>query len=241
MRIYQPVPMAVNHSIILDPNASHHLSRVLRVTRNDPIILFNGQGGEYEGRITHIDKKQVTVQLEKFTDKKIESPLTLYLAQGISRGDKMDYTMQKAVELGVKKIFPLFTEYCNVKLDKERSEKRLRHWQEIVIHACQQSGRTEVPEIAFPQTFAEWMETVTADHRLVLSPTGTHHLTDFTLPAKEASVVVLIGSEGGLSEQEEAIAVRNQFLPVNIGPRILRTETAAVAVLAIMQARFGDM
>lgn len=240
MRIFQPLTLQPNSSIQLDEAATHHVSRVLRAKIGNSLIIFNGEGGEYDGVITHIDKKKVTVQINTFNPREAESSLELYLAQGISRGEKMDYTIQKAVELGVKKIFPLSTERCNVKLDEERREKRLLHWCSIIISACEQSGRNHVPEIQLPQSLEKFLEEVTADWKFVLAPQAEKKLTYFPIQ-KNSSVVLLIGPEGGLSDNEITLAVQHGFLPLNLGPRILRTETAAVVALSALQCYAGDM
>lgn len=239
-RIYQPIPLQSGDELSLSEQASHHLGRVLRATIQDEITLFNGKGGEYQATITRIDKKSVTVKIGAFNPRESESPLELYLAQGISRGEKMDYTIQKAVELGVKKIIPLFTERCNVKLDEERRDKRLQHWQSIVISACEQSGRNRVPEVVAPQSLDRWLQAVDADWAFVLSPHVSGKLSDTLIPAK-SRVVLLIGPEGGLSESEMNATSQKKFLPLNLGPRILRTETAAVAAITALQCFFGDM
>src|SRR5262245_56677844 len=140
IRVYQPVHLAIGSKIHLDEKATHHLARVLRCQVNEQLVLFNGEGGEYRGQITEISKKDISVEILNYVPREAESTLELYLTQGISRGEKMDYTIQKEVELGVKKIIPLFTERCNVKLDETRRHKRLQHWQSIVINACEQSG-----------------------------------------------------------------------------------------------------
>ena len=237
-RIYQPINLTVQTTIGLDEKASHHVARVLRARVGDTLTLFNGQGGEYIAVIKQIDKRQVTVEITEFSDRDVESPLNLYLAQGIARGEKMDFIMQKAVELGVKKIFPLITERCNVRLDNEREEKRLQHWQAIAISACEQSGRNIIPEVMAPQTFMSWLPQVKAEQRFVLSP----HRQE-KLPARLStltSVVLLIGPEGGLSDNEVATAMQHQFLPLNLGPRVLRTETAPIAALSVLQFYCGD-
>jgi 16S rRNA (uracil1498-N3)-methyltransferase len=230
-RIYQAIPLTISSTIQLDAEASHHLARVLRASVSDPVIVFNGQGDEYAGTIIRIDKKYVTVELTKQFVRSAESTLEIWLAQGISRGEKMDFTIQKAVELGVSKIIPLFTERCNVKLDQERSEKRLKHWQSVVISACEQSGRNQVPEVLPPNILDAWLKTIQADYCFVLSPVAEHKLKKQTIPPG-ARVILLIGPEGGLSEREIQSATEQGFLPLNLGPRVLRTETAALADMA---------
>ncbi len=239
-RIYQASQLTEHAIVTLDECASHHVARVLRAKVGEPVVLFNGQGGEYAGVITEINKKTVTVTLNEFLDREAESALDIWLAQGISRGEKMDYTIQKAVELGVKQIIPLYTERCNVKLDKDRSEKRLQHWQSIIISACEQSGRNHIPAIQGPQSLESWLPHVVADCCLVLSPYAAHSLkTEPLLVSKP--IILLIGPEGGLSDKEIQLAEQHHFRSVNLGPRILRTETAALAAISALQSLFGDM
>lgn len=239
-RIYQNCPLTEYSTVTLDELASHHLARVLRAKVGEKVVLFNGQGDEYSAVIQDIHKKTVCVEVLKKIQRDVESALDLSLAQGISRGEKMDYTIQKAVELGVKRIIPLFTERCNVKLDSERGEKRLQHWQSIIISACEQSGRNCIPDIHMPGTLESWLPTVTADHRLVLSPYAKSRLKDQPIQSS-ARVVLLIGPEGGLSDKEIALAEQFDFLPLNLGQRVLRTETAALAAISALQSVFGDM
>lgn len=239
-RIYQAIPLKPDSTVQLDDAATHHIARVLRAKVGDEVVLFNGEGSEFPGTISHIDKKTVTVQIEKKIDRDAESPLELYLAQGISRGEKMDYTIQKAVELGVKKIFPLLTERCNVKLDDERRDKRFQHWRSIVIGACEQSGRNRIPEILAPQTLPQFLDTIEADWKFVLAPQAEKKLSESAIQ-KTSRVVLLIGPEGGLSEREIELAQKKNFLTLNLGPRILRTETAAVAAMSALQFYAGDL
>jgi len=240
-RIYQTTLLNPNSLIQLDEQASHHLARVLRASVKDPVVIFNGQGGEYSGTIARIDKRHVTVELKEHIVREVESSLDIWLAQGISRGEKMDYTIQKAIELGVNKIIPLFTERCNVKLDRERSEKRHQHWQSIAISACEQSGRNRVPEVVLPEMIDTWLSShVQADYCFALSPSAVHTLRKQAVP-HHARIVLLIGPEGGLSSREIENTARQGFLPLNLGPRILRTETAAIAAITALQCCFGDM
>lgn len=236
-RIYQAIPLRLNQTITLDEKASHHLARVLRVNVEDNIIVFNGEGGEYEAVIKKIDKKTVHVDIVNFHPQDRESPLDIYLAQGIARGEKMDFIVQKAVELGVKKIIPLITERCNVRLDQEREEKRLLHWRAVAISACEQSGRNRIPDVSAPMALVDWLPQAKADKCFILAP---HAETKLSETNKPASIALLIGSEGGLSEKEIDLACQHHFIPLNLGPRILRTETAPVAALAILQMKFGD-
>jgi 16S rRNA (uracil1498-N3)-methyltransferase len=238
-RIYQSVELSVASSVRLDEKASHHLARVLRASVGDKIILFNGQGGEFSAVITQIDKKSVTVSLTEFIPREVESPINIHLAQGMARGEKMDFIVQKAVELGATRITPLLTERCNVRLDSAREEKRVQHWQAVVTSACEQSGRNRLPELDAPLSLKDWLSQVKADYCFVLSPHVKQKLPAKTLP-DHAVIVVLIGPEGGLSDHEVNMAIDHGFLPLNLGPRVLRTETAAIAAIAALQLQYGD-
>jgi 16S rRNA (uracil1498-N3)-methyltransferase len=261
-RIYQAIPLNVSATIRLDEKASHHLARVLRAKVGEELVLFNGQGGEYSAVIAHIDKKGVDVKLNEFVSREAESPLQIELAQGLARGEKMDFIVQKAVELGVAKILPVMTERCNVRLDVQREEKRLQHWQAVVVSACEQCGRNRLPQLEATVSLPEWLPKVEADYKFVLSPHLQNEIVNVqtkaaalqelqnqapkrqnqapSLPAN-TRIVLLIGPEGGLSDQEVAAALAQGFLPLNLGPRILRTETASIAAIAALQARYGDL
>lgn len=239
-RVYQAQALALNKTIRLDEKASHHIARVLRANINDVVTVFNGEGGEYQGIIKNIEKKGVDVELIKFDERTVESPIQIYLAQGIARGEKMDYIIQKAVELGVSKLFPLITERCNVRLDNEREEKRMQHWQSVIISACEQSGRNYLPEMVAPQSLEYFLKNVRADKCFVTSPYSQHKLMQDTVN-QDQSIVLLVGPEGGLSDAEIKLSVAHQFIELNLGPRILRTETAGLAAIAILQSHFGDM
>jgi 16S rRNA (uracil1498-N3)-methyltransferase len=239
-RIYQPIELICGTAVELDAKASHHIASVMRAKVGEYLTLFNGRGGEYRSVIEKIHKRNIICQIEEFNSNEVESPLELYLAQGISRGEKMDYVIQKAVELGVKKIIPLLTERCTIKLDEDRSAKRFQHWQSIIISACEQSGRNYLPELLPPMTLENSFYSIQADHRFVLAPTVSGKLKETGIQSTQR-VIVLIGPEGGLSEREISQACQQGFLPLNLGPRILRTETAAVAAITALQCIFGDM
>ncbi len=240
IRIYQNFPLSDNAVIDLDTAASHHVARVLRAQIGEKLVIFNGQGGEYPADIIGIDKKKVTIKTQLFSPRCVESPLNVCLAQGISRSEKMDFTIQKAVELGVKCIVPLLTERTTIKLKEERSQKRVEHWQSVIVSACEQSGRNILPKLLPPQLLSSWLPSAKADERFVLSPTARRKLSTFQV-ANNASVIVLVGPEGGLSDKEIHIANQHGFAELNLGPRILRTETAGLAVLSALQSCFGDL
>lgn len=237
-RVYQDSALQLNSEIILSPEASHHILRVLRLKEGDLITVFNGEAGEYQAKLLHVAKQQAHVLLEKYIDRSVESPLQIHLGQGISRGEKMDYTIQKAVELGVAKITPLFTERCGVKLTAERLSKRVQHWQAIAISACEQSGRNTIPQILAPQNFSVWLEQRAEQIRIMLDPCAKNSWED--LPKQIHTLAFAVGPEGGLTDAELVLAERKNFISLPLGPRILRTETAGLAAIAVMQSRWGD-
>lgn len=239
-RIYFPFPLQSGAPVTLGQQAARHVLRVLRLQPGDALVLFNGQPlnnryGEYQA--TLLDAKGA-VRIGEFVARDTESPLTITLAQGVSRGERMDYAVQKAAELGVTRIAPLITEFCVVKVHEERKQKRLDHWRGIAVAACEQSGRVHVPDIAAPQTFNAWLPTVHAATKLVLDPFAA--LTLPQLPKPQGEIIVLAGPEGGLSDAEVMQAKQAGFVPVRLGPRILRTETVPAAALAAMQTLWGD-
>ncbi|OZB13787.1 MAG: 16S rRNA (uracil(1498)-N(3))-methyltransferase [Marinobacter sp. 34-60-7] len=237
-RIYTDSPMTAGSTCELDDNAANHVGRVLRMQAGQALRLFNGDGQDYEAVIRDAGKKHVQVEVTGATANTTESPLNIVLAQTLSKGDRMDYAVQKAVEMGATTIAPLTTERCDVKLKGDREDKRLRHWQQVAISAAEQCGRARVPDILPVMTVPEWLEHAqTCDLKLVL-----HHRTEQSLAnlTKPASVALMIGPEGGLTSDEIILAERNGFLPVALGPRVLRTETAPVAAIALCQWLWGD-
>lgn len=239
-RIYINVPLAVDTTIQLDEHAFQHTVKVLRLRESSEIILFNGQGGEYPATLTEVSKKQAIAHINSFTDKNTESALSIHLALGISKGERMDIAIQKAVELGVSDITPLYTERCVVTLDTKREIKRLEHWQGIITSACEQSGRNHLPELHSPIDIRRNFSALPDSKlKLTLSPYATHSLMHVEKPADE--VLILIGPEGGLSEQEVHTATQHNFEPVRMGPRILRTETAAITAISTIQMLWGDL
>jgi len=238
-RIYCASKLKPNSKVTLGVKVSNHILHVLRLKLGSPLILFDGIGGEYDAQLFAIDKLRVIAKVEEFISREAESPLRIYLGQGISRGEKMDYIIQKAVELGVYKITPLFTEYCNVKLSGERLQKRLQHWQSIAISACEQSGRNRIPSIDCAQNLPTWITQRKSDISLTLYHRANQTLAH--LPRKINTVTILVGPEGGLSDHEMEFTQRYNFVPICFGPRILRTETAALTAISILQSKWGDM
>lgn len=242
-RIYQTQPLAADSLIALSDDAVQHVARVLRMQPGQQLQLFNGDGHFYSGEIVSADKRQVQVQLQQAEPVHNESPLAIHLGQGISRGDRMDFVLQKSVELGVASITPLFTERCGVKLSGDRLEKKQQQWQKIVIAACEQSGRAVVPEVHPALPIAQWFQQASAAVRLTLDPYAPRALRELPLEAssERTNIQLLIGPEGGLTDAEVAQAQQSDFLPVRLGPRVLRTETAALTALSVLQYEFGDL
>jgi 16S rRNA (uracil1498-N3)-methyltransferase len=238
-RVYLPGDIAAHGVCRLAPEQSHHLAHVLRLAGGDAVVAFDGTGHEYDAIIERISKSGVTLTVGEPRAVDRESPLDVTLAQGISSGERMDYTIQKAVELGVHAIQPLGTERSIVRLDAERAAKRVSHWQSVVIAACEQCGRNRVPQVFPISPFTRWLGSIAAgSRRFLLSPVAASRLADVERPPE--SVILLVGPEGGLAPREHADAQAAGFTAVRLGPRVLRTETAAVAALASMQTLWGD-
>ena len=234
-RFFVATPLALGLYDLPEAQA-HYLSRVLRLNVGAAVQLFDGSGQEYRGELTCVTKKTVQVSLQECLDGLPESSLHIHLGQGLSRGERMDWAIQKATELGVADITPLFTERCEVRLNDERAQKRLEHWQQIAISACEQCGRSTVPVIHPPQSLKDWQAAVQADLKLVLHPVA-QPLTEHAAPT---SLAFLIGPEGGLTDTEVTQAAEQGFQPARLGPRVLRTETAPVVALSVAQQLWGD-
>ena len=238
-RIYLPLPLTVGATVPLDDNAFNHAVRVLRLKPGAPLALFNGEGGAFAAILADIGKQEAQARITEALPGEAESPLRVVLAQGVSRGEKMDYTLQKAVELGVVAIQPLFTERSGVALSGERLDRKLQHWRRIVIGACEQCGRNRLPEVREPITLTAWLARLAEPGlRLLLDPLAERGLRGLEPPT--GTMTLLIGPEGGLSPAEIAHARTVGFTSVRLGPRILRTETAGMAALAAVQALWGD-
>jgi len=225
----------------LDGDRARYLGKVLRARVGDPLTVFNGEGPQWPAIVTRISKSSVGLELGESFEAGSESPLKIHLVQGISRGERMDIVVQKATELGVKRITPVLTEYGVVKLNPDRAEKRREHWQNIATSACEQSGRTRLPLIDTPMPMKNWFgaKPEKVDTELILAPGASVPLT--SIPAPETKVCVLIGPEGGFSDTEYADAQVSGFKAVSLGPRVLRTESAAIATLAVLQSLWGDL
>lgn len=239
-RVYVDTPLLVGERLAVAGSAANHIVRVLRLRAGDALTLFDGRGGEYAGSVEEIRKDEVLVNVLEHRPLERESPLRLTLAQGISRGERMDWVIQKATELGVSCIAPLFTARSIVQLDAKQAQKKLQHWRSIAVAACEQSGRNRVPQIAAPEGLYEFLGTDAAGGcRLLLAPRAGLRVADVS--QADTGVTVLIGPEGGLAENEQESAAAAGFTPVRLGPRVLRTETAAIAALTLLQQKFGDL
>ena len=238
-RIYQPQPLAINQQLNLDEDGAAHIGKVLRMGNGEHISLFNGDGNDYLAEIVDAGKKHVTVKLLSCEANLSESPLNLHLGQVISRGDRMEFTIQKSVELGVNTITPLFSDRCGVKLNGERLEKKIQQGQKIVVSACEQSGRSQVPVVRPAMDLHDWCSEPTSALKLNLHPRAAHGINGLDLA--HTRVRLLIGPEGGLSAEEIAMTETYQFTDVLLGPRVLRTETASLTAITALQLRFGDL
>lgn len=236
-RIYQDAP--IEKTIQLTPQAMQHVVTVLRLQSGAPVILFNGDNHEYHGELVIQDKRTALVNIHQKIVANRESPLQIHLAQGIARGEKMDWIIQKAVELGVHEMTPLFTERCNVKLDNDRLIKRIAHWQQVAISAAEQCGRNQITKIHTPVELAHFVETAPVGQKFILSHRAEHSLKSILLETKQCTL--LVGPEGGFDPSELTFAQRHDFLPIVLGPRILRTETAALVAISILQSHMGDL
>ncbi|OIQ24639.1 16S rRNA (uracil(1498)-N(3))-methyltransferase [uncultured Vibrio sp.] len=238
-RIYHSQPISELGILNLDDDAAGHIGRVLRMKSGQEILLFDGSGAEFPATIQEITKKHVSVNVLERVERSSESPLDLHLGQVISRGDKMEFTIQKSVELGVNTITPLISERCGVKLDAKRFEKKLAQWQKIAVSACEQCGRNTVPVIRPIMQLEQWCAEETDGLKLNLHPRAKYSIN--TLPEPISKVRLLIGPEGGLSSQEIDMTQEYHFEETLLGPRVLRTETAALTAITALQVRFGDL
>ncbi|MRI31550.1 16S rRNA (uracil(1498)-N(3))-methyltransferase [Endozoicomonas sp. OPT23] len=237
-RIYTPQPLAVNQVVELTDSAANHVGKVLRMNPEEPLVLFNGEDSSFQGKITEVSKKTVSVVLESEIESATSSPLKIHLGQTLSRGERMDYAIQKATEMGVTEITPLFSERCEVKLKADRLEKRLNHWQQVAISACEQCGLNRVPVIHPPKSVSDWAKEQQSELKFVL-----HHRTEKKLEGfdQPKSVSLMIGPEGGLTADEIVMAEGQGFNALALGPRVLRTETAPITAVTLMQYLWGDI
>ncbi|MGX9419254.1 16S rRNA (uracil(1498)-N(3))-methyltransferase [Vibrio sp. RC27] len=238
-RIYHPSLIDSQQQVSLSDDAVGHIGRVLRMGVGQAITLFDGSGREFNASLVEVSKKSIIAQIEQINERNVESPLDLHLGQVISRGDKMDFTIQKAVELGVNTITPLLSERCGVKLDQKRFDKKRQQWEKIIIGACEQCGRNSVPQIRPIMSLEDWCSETTEALKLNLHPRAQYSIN--TLPQPVNKVRLLVGPEGGLSDTEIAMTRNYHFEETLLGPRVLRTETAALTAITALQVRFGDL
>lgn len=240
-RVYVDAALEPGMRITLAGSTAGHVTRVLRLRIGEALTLFNGRGGEYAATIEESSGGEVRVAVGEHRPTERESPLAITLAQGISRGERMDLVVQKATELGVAQLAPLMLERSVVRLDAQQAHRKLNHWHAIAVAACEQSGRNRLPEVLAPATLREFLQSTAsaASTRLLLSPSAARRLEDLDAPL--GAVSVLIGPEGGLADSEQVAALAAGFTAVRLGPRVLRTETAAIVALSLLQREFGDL
>ena len=240
-RLYIPANLAPDQLVEIDAERARYIGRVLRLRAGDALSIFNGEQGEFDATIERIGKSAAVIRIGAARDRDVESRLRLHLVQGVSRGERMDFVVQKATELGVKRISPVLTAHGVVKLDAARAERRHEHWQRVAESACEQSGRIRPPRIDPPLPLLAWLgeRTAQADLDVLLQPGAAQPLAGLQRPATK--ICLLIGPEGGFSDSEIEAAAAAGFMAAGLGPRTLRTETAAVAALAIAQVLWGDL
>jgi len=242
-RFYHSKPINLNETIVMDDFASHHALKVMRLKNNDQLILFNGDGSDYTGQVINITKRQVEVSIKSKKNIGSESNLKVIILQALTSSDKMDLIIQKTTELGISEIQPIVCERSIVKIKKDKIEKKLSHWRQVAIAACEQCGRAEIPKIREPENIIKYLERVMEsdkDTKIILSPEAAQSL-DNIIPNSKQAIKVLIGPEGDFTKQELDLSIQKGFSPIKIGPRILRTETAPITILSILQYKYGDI
>lgn len=239
-RFYCAQPLAIGQIVNLPDLVARHV-QVLRLAPGDLITLFNGEGGEYTATLSSIGKKEAIAEVKTFSSHEVELPYAITLAQALPEASKMDWIVEKAVELGVAGIQPLSAQRCVVRLLPERAAKKSIHWQGIIVAACEQSGRNRLPHLAEPTSFSDWIGQHDMHLRILLTPRAEQSLSEWARHHPPQAVTLLIGPEGGFSEQEEDTARTHNVLPLAMGPRVLRTETAGLAALAALNAAWGEM
>jgi 16S rRNA (uracil1498-N3)-methyltransferase len=237
-RIYTEHPLNAGLTFELDDAPARHLLQVLRLKAGSQVILFNGDGHDYPARLEQTSRRSARVTVMEKSPVETEANLSIHLAIGISKGERMDFALQKAVELGVRRITPLLTERSVVRLSAERQEKRLLHWRGIIIAACEQSGRARIPECRKIQTLPGWLDSTHGERGILLDHRADAGLSQLQPPT--AQINLLVGPEGGLSPDERRLAAEHQLEAVRLGPRVLRTETAPLAAISAIQVLWGD-
>ena len=239
-RFYCPIPLAIGAVVTLPDDIARHI-HVLRLTVGDSITLFNGEGGEYTATLVAVDKKRAVAEVKTFSPREAELPYSVTIAQALPEGSKIDWIIEKAVELGAAALQPIAAQRCVVRLSAERAAKKLEHWRGIAASAAEQSGRNRLLHVGEPVDFHEWISQRNLHSRIMLSPRAEQSLSDWARHHPPQAVALLIGPEGGFTEQEEQAAIKHGVQPLSIGPRVLRTETAALAALAALNAVWGEI
>ncbi len=242
-RFFSPQPLSVGARVDLSESAARHAARVLRLKEGDCLTVFDGSGGECAARIARVGRDTVAVDVMQWSDVERESPIDITLVQALQSGEKMDLTVQKAVELGVRRIVPVTSQRSVVRLEGDRAQRRVAHWRAVAASACEQCGRNRVPEVSGLEGLRQWLARPASGGtaiRLLLDPRSTKTLDSLCRPPSDARIELLIGSEGGLSPDETELALRAGFTGVRLGPRVLRTETAGLVALAVIQCLWGD-
>ncbi len=239
-RIHVESDLLPGAEVALPEGAAAHLMRVLRLQVGDACVLFNGDGHDYQARISALGKRGAHARIDAVMRIDTESRLDIIVVQGIARGEKMDWILQKATELGVHAFVPVSSERSEVRLEGQRADKRLAHWRSVVIAACEQSGRARVPQVAAPQPMREAVATIATAARWLLDPQASQSIAMLEAPRTTACALA-IGPEGGWSPRDRAVLQEAGFQGLRLGPRILRTETAGLAAVAALQSRFGDL
>jgi 16S rRNA (uracil1498-N3)-methyltransferase len=239
-RFFYPQPLHIGAILTLPDHIAHHV-QVLRLPLHACITMFNGEGGEYTASFVAIEKKRVTVEIKTFSAHEVELPYAIMLAQALPEASKMDWIIEKVVELGITAIQPLTTQRCVVRLSSERAEKKHAHWQAVVAAAAEQSGRNRLPHLAELSDFNHWVGQHDMHRRILFSPRAEQSLSDWGRHHPPQAVTLLIGPEGGFTEQEEKTAQSRGVITLSLGPRILRTETAGLAGLAALNALWNEM
>jgi len=237
-RVYTPDIPSDSNEITIDGQAYTHLVKVLRVKTSHLITLFDGHSKECQAVITEVNRKSLTLKINSCQEIDRESPLSITLIQGISRGERMAWVLQKATELGVSNIMPAYTKRSMVSLNEKRLQSRMSHWQGVITHACEQCGRNNLPVLSLPAPLPEILNKQSPGHCYYLDPESDRHLRQLSKPEK---ISLIIGPEGGFDNEERILMTQLQINSLNIGPRILRTETAAIAALSAIGAIWGDL
>jgi 16S rRNA (uracil1498-N3)-methyltransferase len=239
-RFFCPQPLVIGQIITLPEPVAHHI-QVLRLAPGELITVFNGEGGEYSASLTQIERRSVSAEIKAHQPREVELPFAVTLAQALPEGSKMDWIIEKAIELGVTGFQPLAAQRCVVRLSAERAEKKMAHWQGIIESASEQSGRNRLARLAPLQDYKQWITQQDMHRRIILTPRADQSLADWARHQGPQAVTLVIGPEGGLGEAEENQALHHGALPLAMGPRILRTETAGLAAVAALSALWGGL